>query len=429
MNFEETIILGGGLTGLTASAYSKAPIYEASDHVGGVAASDTVEGFTFDRGIHVLQTNNSEVLEILEDIGVKMIHHNRQAYIYSHSIYTAYPFQVNTAGLPLGLRARCIWDFLRRNSEPEPTNYKEWMYRNIGRGFSDTFLIPYSEKFWSVPTNEMTFEWTSNRVPTPNFLQVLQGALWNKQSKLGTNAIFRYPATEVGYGSIALALKNQAGNLHFQHRAEKIDTAKKLVHFSNGASVAYNSLISTIPLPLLIDLCSDAPENVRNAVSKLRTNSIMVVNLGIDRPKISDCHWVHYPEKDISFFRLSYPHNFAENVTPPGMSSISAEVSYDRNNPPDPETLVDTAIRDLIRVKALDADAPIVMKMTKAIPYAYCIYDKHRETSLAIAYDWLATKNIIPAGRYGLWSYFWSDDSILSGKQAVDKLQKMRRTA
>jgi hypothetical protein len=31
---------------------------------------------------------------------------------------------------------------------------------------------------------------------------------------------------------------------------------------------------------------------------------------------------------------------------------------------------------------------------------------------------------VIPAGRYGLWTYFWSDESLLSGVKAGEKALK-----
>ena len=118
MSAEGLVILGGGLAGLSASLHSGAPCFEAASRAGGIATSDTTDGFTFDRGIHILQTQSQEVLDLLGKIGVRMETHEREAHIYSHGRYTPYPFQVNTAGLPIGLRARCVWNFLRRSASP-----------------------------------------------------------------------------------------------------------------------------------------------------------------------------------------------------------------------------------------------------------------------------------------------------------------------
>ena len=418
-------VLGGGLAGLAAGMQAQGSVFEACDRVGGVAASDTVSGFTFDRGIHVLQTRNQRMIDLLDEVGVELRTLERRAYVYTHGKYTPYPFQVNTATLPLGLRLRCVLDFLRRDKNPEPTNYEEWMYRNVGKGFAKTFLIPYSEKFWGISPAEMTYEWTGSRVPKPSTLQVLRGAVWNRTTKIGNNATFRYPAGNGGYGTVARALSRKVADLRLDHRATSLCLKEKCIRFESGVEHRYDVLVNTIPLPTLIDIIEDAiPTEVRQAASCLRTNSIMVVNLGIDRPNISDRHWLHFPEKDVSFFRLSYPHNFDPTVTPEGMSSISAEVAYSGETPSQPEAIVDRAIDDLVRVGAMKKNEPIVVKTTQDIPKAYCIYDKQRKKAVQAISAWLLENHVITAGRYGLWSYFWSDESIMSGINAGEKARK-----
>lgn len=422
------VILGGGLAGLAASYYSGAPVYEASDATGGVAGSDAVDGFTFDRGIHILQTQNRIVLDLLREIGVELREYSRKAYIYAHGKYTPYPFQVNTAGLPLSMRARCVWGFMRRGRYPEPTNYAQWIYRSVGKEFAERFLVPYSEKFWTTHPSNMSCDWAGARVPQPSLKQVLRGAIWARQTRIGTNFDFRYPCNAAGYAAVASALTRHAGPIHLGHRAVRIDVSGHRVHFDNGRSAAYDTLISTVPLPVLIRTCDRVPDAVRAAVDHLWTNSILVVNLGIDRPNISDRNWVHFPEKDISFFRISYPHTFGTGVVPEGMSSISAEISYSRHRTLDKETAVERAIEDLRRVGAMRQDDKIVVRAARDIPYAYCVYDHKRKAALEIVRAWLSSVDIEPAGRYGLWTYFWSDESILSGRKVADRVRNGNRS-
>lgn len=420
MSADGVAILGGGLAGLSASLHCGAPVYEADDTPGGVALSDTVEGFTFDRGIHVLQTQNQAILELLQELGIEFRVIPRNAFIYSHGTYTPYPFQINTAGLPLGLRAQCVWHFLRRRRHGPPTNYEEWMCRNLGDGFARIFLIPYSEKFWTIHPREMTYEWAGSRVPQPSVRQVLRGAVWSKQTQIGANAVFRYPKNGQGYGAIADALRKRAGVLHLGHRAVAIDNNSRCVTFSNGVTVHYEVLINTIPLPDLVRLCPDAPDSVRVAASQLWTNSILLVNLGIGRPHISDRHWVHFPESDVPFFRISYPHNFGPELAPEGCSSLSAEVAFSPHRPLDRSTIAQNVIANLVRTKALGKHDPITVQTTREIKYAYCAYDKRRTAAARVVLQWLRSKNIVSCGRYGLWTYFWSDEAILSGKKAAE---------
>lgn len=416
------VVVGGGLAGLAAGYYSGAPVYEASDAPGGVAGSDLVSGFTFDRGIHILQTRNQTVLDLLCDIGVELREFSRNAYIYAYGKYTPYPFQVNTSGLPVAMRARCVWGFMRRGRYPEPQNYEQWIYRSVGKEFAERFLIPYSEKFWTIHPSEMAWEWAGSRVPQPKLGQVLRGAVWARHTRIGTNADFRYPCNAAGYGAVAAALARRIDHLHLRHRATHVDTVARRVSFENERSVPYETLISTMPLPELIKICSNVPAGVREAVSRLWTNSIFVVNLGISRRNISDRHWVHFPEKDVVFFRISYPHSFGSGVVPDGMSSISAEIAYSARRPLDKTTAVERTIEDLRRVGAMGKDDKVAVTATRDIPYAYCVYDHARKDALSEIRIWLKSVGIEPAGRYGLWTYFWSDEAIMSARKVAERV-------
>jgi protoporphyrinogen oxidase len=409
------VVLGGGLAGLAAAAVSGAPVYEADGAIGGTAASDCIDGFAFDRGIHVLQTTNQRLLAVLQDEGLALGVRLRQAYIHSRHAYTAYPFQINTAGLPLKLRWRCVRDFLLRDRDAPKDSYLDWMYANLGRGFSDSFLVPYSEKFWTVHPREMTHEWTGARVPQPSALQVLRGALWSRQTKIGSNATFRYPDAPAGFGAVGQTLARSVAPVHLLHRARRIDWRSRTVAFDNGHETGFERLISTIPLPALIAICSDVPGDVTAAALRLRANSIRVVNIGIGRPGRNSWHWVHFPEADTSFFRISFPHNLYPGVVPPGMSSISAEVAYSPDRPLPAGDMVARVVDDLVRIGAIARDDPIVARSTHDIPTAYCIYDSQRAASVNTIRDWLAGVGIITAGRYGTWSYMWSDQAIVSG--------------
>ena len=65
----------------------------------------------------------------------------------------------------------------------------------------------------------------------------------------------------------------------------------------------------------------------------LKTNSIFVVNIGVNRSNITDKTWIYYLEKEFSFVRVSFPFNQSDNVVPIGTSSISAEIAYGNDNP------------------------------------------------------------------------------------------------
>ena len=58
------------------------------------------------------------------------------------------------------------------------------------------------------------------------------------------------------------------------------------------------------------------------------------------------------------------------------------------------------------------------------IECAYVIFDQHRQKHLQDLIDYVESRNILTAGRYGRWDYYSMEDSILSGKAAADRILK-----
>src|SRR5689334_1673090 len=70
----ETIIIGGGISGLTAAAYAaragrRVGVYERSSRVGGMAATETSNGFFFNMGPHALY-RGGPADSVLSELGV-----------------------------------------------------------------------------------------------------------------------------------------------------------------------------------------------------------------------------------------------------------------------------------------------------------------------------------------------------------------------
>ena len=87
-------------------------------------------------------------------------------------------------------------------------------------------------------------------------------------------------------------------------------------------------LTLSVPLPELVKMIKSAPEEVVKASERLVYNSLICLNVGIDREAISDKHWLYFPEKEYIFNRISFPMNLSPETTPKGRSSIVVEVTY-----------------------------------------------------------------------------------------------------
>lgn len=419
------LILGGGLTGLSAAYHNnEGVVYEKEKVPVGHGKSHEVDGFIFDEGIHVVHTTDKEVLDLYEKVGVKFLIKKREAWIYSWNTFTRYPFQANTHGLPVGIIKDCLVGLIKNDftDRVQIKNYEDWVYCIFGKGIADHFMIPYAQKFWGVHPRELMTDWVDVRHPRPSLEEVIEGALTEQKKGFGVNVEFRYPETG-GFGAIGDAFAKHVGDrLHLDMEVTKIDVHNKIVEFNHGEQVSYNQILSTIPLPDLVRCIPDAPQEVKEAAGKLRTNSFFVVNVALDRPEITDKHWIYYLEKEYPFIRLSFTANYSPYVVPKGKSAISAEIAYNRETnplPASPEMMVERVVESLKKLNFIRAEDKILFTHTIDIKYAYIIHDANRIPAAKKIHDYLRKYDIYPCGRYGDWGYLWSHDAILSGRDAA----------
>jgi hypothetical protein len=64
----------------------------------------------------------------------------------------------------------------------------------------------------------------------------------------------------------------------------------------------------------------------------------------------------------------------------------------------------------------------ILVKDIRSEKYANIIFDHHIYENRKIVLDFLSENNIVSVGRFGEWDYFWSDQSMLSGRNGALRL-------
>ena len=435
-------ILGAGPAGLSAAYHlkGKSILIEKEDRVGGLARSKEIEGFVFDYAGHIFFTQDRYASKLFKKLlGDNINFKNRDAWVYSKNIYTRYPFQANTYGLPKGVIMDCIIGLMnaKNGNGRVPRHFEEWMDATFGEGIVRHFMKPYNQKVWAFPLNKMTYEWISDRVMMPDVKEVIEGALKLRMVEFGPNSKFAYPLKG---GSQALAdsflphLKKT--DVLLNSEVVEIDLKEKVVMLeargtgqgSRGKKeIGYEKLISSLPLPLLIALCNKVPKNVKKAAEELEFTSVYCVNLGIDHPEITEKNWIYYPEKDITFQRLFVQSNASPHVVPDGNSSVTAEISYSKFKKVSKEGLIDRVIDDLIRIKFIQKASDIVVSDLLDIKYGYIIFERERRRKVDIIHKFLRENDIIPIGRFGEWEYYNMDHSILSGKMGAEEINRCKK--
>src|SRR5439155_13114363 len=87
------VILGGGLTGISAALHLRSPwlLLEKEDRLGGHARTDVTNGFHFDKTGHWLHLRDpytkSLIAELLPD---QMVSVERKARVFSHGVLTRF---------------------------------------------------------------------------------------------------------------------------------------------------------------------------------------------------------------------------------------------------------------------------------------------------------------------------------------------------
>src|SRR5262249_20807709 len=151
------VILGAGLTGLSCALHLGGDylLVEKVREPGGIVRTRVVETahgkFFCDGTGHWLHFRNPEMRALVERLlPGGLVEYERNAAIHLRGVFTPYPFQANTFGLPrevvldclLGLlRARHPEDFGLAGPTSAPRNFRESIEHTFGEGICRHFMV------------------------------------------------------------------------------------------------------------------------------------------------------------------------------------------------------------------------------------------------------------------------------------------------
>jgi protoporphyrinogen oxidase len=293
--------------------------------------------------------------------------------------------------------------------------------KTFGTGIAKHFMLPYNQKFWKQDLRTITSDWVSWSIPKPTLEEVVNGALGLTNKGMGYNPKFIYPRNG-GIDCLPRALARSIRNVHTKETVRYVDPQKKYVRLASGREEPYEFLISTLPLPLLYGMLKDTPDSLVANAQHLRAISVLNINIGIDRPGVSNQHWIYFPEDQFVFSRVGFPMNFSKSVAPEGASSIYVEITHHPGEKPELEKTFARVMSDLQKCGILRSDDRVLTRHVIDIHFAYVVFDQHRQNHLQNLIDYLESRDIFTAGRYGRWDYYSMEDSILGGKAAAERV-------
>ena len=428
----EICVLGTGMAGYGAAhcltqAGIRPMLFDKRNHFGGHTASFQFEGkYTFDEGPHVSFTKHERLQKLFSDnIDGQYETLNTKVNNYWRGHWVKHPAQVNLYGLPPDVIVDVIRDFVaaQHTDHGEIVNYEQWLRASFGNTFAENFPMQYTIKYHTTEAKNKSLDWIGPRLYQAKLEEVLRGALMPSSPDVHYISHFRYPS----HGGFVSYLRRfmEKADLRLGHNLASINPKAKTIRFTNGATVPYAGVVSSVPLPELVPRIEGAPKDVVEAAAKLACTELVIVNLVINRPDLLDAHWTYIYDQDVFFTRLSTPHLQSPHNVPPGCGSIQAECYYSKKYRPldrKPHECIEPTIKDLKRIGVLREDDQVLYKDVMHIDYANVIFDLERADALKIVHGYLDDIGIAYCGRYGDWAYIWTDESFMSGEQAAEKV-------
>lgn len=427
MNTDETkkiVILGAGIAGISAAYHlhkmgAKAVVYEADLRTGGLLDNFTVEGFRFDNAIHLSFATEPEVREIFDHTPYFV--YPAVSWCWDDSVWLKHPVQNNMFPLSVDERVELIASFVVRPNL-EIKNYRDWLTYQYGESIALRWPLPYTEKYWTVPAEELGTGWIGNRVRRADVREVLHGAFTSETPSYYYATEMRYPKRG-GYRAFIEPMLVDT-DIRCDHQVYEIYLARRQVRFANGELVNFDKLINTLPLPELINMIDEVPSDVRNAAATLFATSVDLISVGFRKPDVQPHLWFYIYDNDILAARAYSPSIKSPDNVPEGCSSLQFEIYSSPRKPQahSPEEMKANTIMALKRMELVKSEDEVIFMHHKQLPFGNVVFDLGMEERRDLVRGWLEQVGIVSAGRFGEWDYLWSNQAFMSGMKAAQRI-------
>lgn len=364
------IILGAGFTGMAAGIKTGYPIYEASNHAGGICRSYIKDGFDFSTGGGHWIFGRGKGLDYIKS-QVKVNEYVRKAGIYYNHMFP-YPIQTTAQ---------------EEISSKEGT-LKRWLTNNFSKAECNLFFNPFNDKYTAGLYDDI-IQYDDYKTP--------------KAGGVGFVPTFCDPVG--GLTPLVDKMASQC-DIKFNKTAVRIFPKQKLVLFSDGEKVGYDRLISTIPLDKCLDIVGKEDHN-------LPYTSVLVINIGAEPDmKTPEEHWVYVPFCRSGFYRVGFYSNVDNSKAPEGKVGLSVEMAFGGIDYDDLD--VEAICADVIQeLQSWRFIGDVITVDPTWVKTAYTWLRSREERDLQLG--WLKERDIISTGRYGKWHFTGMTGSIEMG--------------
>ena len=438
------LIIGAGPTGLGAAyrlkqlGYENFLVVDAADAAGGLASSYVDDhGFTWDVGGHV-QFSHYDYFDDAMQLALGAdgwLNHERESWVWIADRFVPYPFQNNLRYLPSDMIAKAVRGLATRPPRtPSPNqDFGSWILQTFGEGLRDIFMAPYNFKVWAFPMERLWAGWVGERVAVVDLARSLDNIFLERDDlSWGPNNTFQFPK-HGGTGSIWRSLANYIGDKHVRLKTQvrALDWRAKHAVTSDGEHIAYDQILSTMPLDVLASLLNPSIDILSEAAPRLLRSHSHIIGVGLRGgfpDKLKKKCWMYFPEDNCPFYRVTvFSHYSPNNVPEPETGkywSLMTETSESSAKPVNRETLVEQTVAGLLNTGLIHNRDQIVSTWRYTAEHGYPTPSLERNELLGKIEPALVKAGITSRGRFGAWRYEVSnqDHSFMQGAEWVNKL-------
>lgn len=438
MTIEPVIIIGAGPAGL-AAAYElvrqgiRPLVLEQSDHLGGIARTETYRSYHFDIGGHRFFTKNEKIGQLWKQmIGDDLLKVTRISRIFYRGRFFNYPLNLVNTLSNLGLieSALIVLSYLQAKISPHPAedNFEEWVTNRFGYRLYCTFFQTYTEKVWGIPCQSIRADWAAQRIKGLSLTSAVANALiGDKKAKSLINE-FEYPREGPGmmWQRFQQVIEAGGGEVRFNSRVVGLIGKNRSINRlrytrkNKTEEISVGHLLSSMPLTNLVGLLEPKPpEKVLEAARRLTYRAFLIVGLIVAKKKLFPDQWIYVHSPDVRVGRIQNFKNWSAAMVPDAdKTSIGMEYFCDEGdtlwNLPDDE-LIGLASQELSHLGLASIDE-IIDGFVVRQPKAYPIYDHEYRRHLERIRAFVTTiANFQTIGRNGMHRYNNIDHSMVTG--------------
>jgi protoporphyrinogen oxidase len=417
------LVVGAGMSGLATAAFAPHDdvcVIERDDAIGGYCKTVTQDGFVWDYSGHFFHFKHPEVeawlRERMQGQDIRTI--VKKSFVDVAGTRIDFPFQKNIHQLPKDAFINCLVDLYFAQSsdvkrEPmaaaaAPKNFKQMLLERFGSAICETFLFPYNEKLYACDLATLDRDAMGRFFPNADLTGII--ANMRAPDNASYNASFTYPAGGAIEYVNAVASRLKPGVVRLGESLVGLDLERR-VATTTKRTLKYETVVSSMPWNRLL-----AAAKVPHDPTLYSCNKVLVFNFGFDSKGADDVHWMYYPDKSISFYRIG----FYDNIFGTSRMSLYVELGY----PSDAEIDVAEArarvlsdLRDvgIVTSQRLISEHSVVMSPAYVHITRESIAERER---LGLQ---LERHGVFSIGRYGGWTYCSIEDNIVEARALMQR--------